>query len=84
MDGSFYLSSFVFNSTYALIMGKLNGYDIPVIIPIVVYPIIFVKISNGLFISVFAVRPDNNPIKVDAGRNMGNKSMYMCLYRLIV
>jgi hypothetical protein len=59
--------------TYPANIGKLTGYEIPVIIPILVYPIQFENISIGEISRDLIVShiPVINPTKVEGNNIIG-------------
>jgi hypothetical protein len=61
--------------TYPASIGKLTGYETPVIIPILMYPIQLENISSGVFDSIPACIPVVNPTKVVGNAIIGNSSL---------
>jgi hypothetical protein len=61
--------------TYPANIGKLTGYEIPVIIPILVYPIQLENISMGVFDLIPEYIPVINPTHVEGTAIIGNSSI---------
>jgi hypothetical protein len=59
--------------TYPANIGKLTGYEIPVRIPILVYPTQLENISNGVLVDLIPeCNPVVNPTKVEGINVKGN------------